>query len=436
MRMILVVVALVLAGAPAARAAEPERADVVTHVFPETGHRVVAVALRYDEPLQLRRGSPARSAFTVTADGAPRTVTDVYSSPVLPGDEWRLDARPGRYLIVELDPADAAAAVNGNSADGATAPRELEGAYSVTQTAAFRDDRGRTLAPPPYALENDGVVQPVVDRFERRAFTDAAGTRLAFRLYRPPTQRRVPLVLVLHGGGETGSPQVRPANTTQITANRSAIVWATRREEAIVVAPQLPGRTSQWTEPALQAAVLSLLDRLAERYRVDTDRVYLTGLSRGGRGAVEFLSNAPDRFAGSLLAAARAEDDDVSRVPEFVDVPLWLTHAVDDTVVPYQGSVDIAAALEAAGARVTRGTWAGDNSAGQAQDRAAEAAARRLLAQARATRSHTLFTSYSAGTVAVNAHFSWGPMYETDVMLDWLFAQDRARNRHAAGVGA
>ena len=434
--LIAIVAGLMLILAPATwAAAEPERADVVTHVFPETGHRVVAVALRYDELVFLRRGSPARAAFTVTADGVPRTVLDVYSSPALPGDEWRLDARPGRYLIVELDPADAAAAVNGNSADGATAPRDLDGAYTVTQTTAFRDDRGRTLTPPPFPIENDGVIQPVIDDFARRSFTDAAGTRLAFRLYRPATQRPVPLVLVLHGGGETGSPQVRPANVTQITANRSALVWATRDEPAIVVAPQLPGRTSQWTEPAIQAAVFALLDRLAASYRIDTDRVYLTGLSRGGRGAVEFLANAPDRFAGALLAAARAEDDDVSRVGAFAAVPLWLTHAVDDPVVPYQGSVDIANALEAAGAHVTRGTWAGDNSAGRAQDQAAELAARRLLMQARATRSHTLFTTYSAGTVAVNAHFSWGPMYETEVMLDWLFAQDRARRPSALAVG-
>ena len=74
-------------------------------------------------------------------------------------------------------------------------------------------------------------------------------------------------MLVLHGGGETGSPQVTPANVTQITANRSALVWATPERQAaqpaLVVAPQLPGRTSQWTEPAIQAAVMALVDRLA-----------------------------------------------------------------------------------------------------------------------------------------------------------------------------
>jgi len=116
-------------------------------------------------------------------------------------------------------------------------------------------------------------------------------------------------------------------------------------------------------------------------------------------------------------------------VPAMAPVPLWLTHAEDDPVVPYAGSVAIANALEAAGAPVTRGEMAGDNSSGRAQDRAAEAAARGLLARARAARSHTLFTTYSAGTVAVNAHFSWGPTYETDAMLDWLFSQDRDRRR-------
>jgi predicted peptidase len=425
-RLVVLLVALVLGAAPAASGAAREapsvvRADLVTHVFPEIGHRVVAVALRYDAPVHVRSADPGAFSVTATVDGvsAPRTVTGVHGA--------------GRTLFLELDPADANAAVNGNSPDGATAPRDLRGAYLIEQTA---DVRG--LDALPFGLENDGVIQPVVDDFGRRSFRDEAGTRLAFRFFRPESLRRdrsYPLVLFLHGGGETGSPQVAPANVTQITANRGAIVWATPERQAehpaFVVAPQLPGRTSQWTEPAIQGAVMALIERLGDRYPIDPDRVYITGLSRGGRGAVEFLSNNPTTFAGALLAAARAEDDDVSAVPAFASVPLWLTHAADDPVVPYTGSVDIANALEAAGAPVTRGEWAGNNSAGPAQDRAAETAARQLLARARATGSHTLFTTYTSGTVAVNAHFSWGPMYETDVMLDWLFAQDRSRNAKA-----
>ena len=284
----------------------------------------------------------------------------------------------------------------------------------------------------PFAITNDRVRNPVVDDFTRMSFTDDAGTKLNFRFFKPdrsPRGRRgFPLVLHLHGGGETGSPLVAPNNVTQITANRGAIVWATPERQArhpsFVVAPQLPGRTSQWTEPAIQAAVLALVDRIADSHRVDRNRIYLSGLSRGARGGVDILSNRPGLFAGALLSASRPEADDVSKVPQMADVPLWAVHAVDDPVVPYSASVAIMAALEAAGVRVTRGEWAGDNSAGPAQDRAAEDAARALLRDAQATGSHTLFTTYSAGTVAVNAHFSWGPMYETAVMLDWLFAQD------------
>ena len=232
----------------------------------------------------------------------------------------------------------------------------------------------------------------------------------------------MPLVLVLHGGGETGSPQVTPANTTNITANRSAIVWATRREQAYVVAPQLPGRQSQWTEPAIQANVMALVDRLAKTYPIDRDRIYLTGLSRGARGAIEFLANNPRTFAGALLAAARAENDDVSEVAKFARVPIWFTHAADDPVVPYQGSVDLANASR-------RRARASSAASGRATTRPARRRTappkRRRDGCCRRARGASLFTTYTPGTVAVNPHFSWGPTYETDVMLDWLFATSR-----------
>lgn len=433
-----------LGSVPAASAASPPsgtsasfvRADLITHVFPEIGHRVVAVALKYDRRLRLRPGSAAAtSAFEVTAtlagvSGA-RTVTDVYSTsrPVLrTGRTW---TEQGRYLIVELAPEDENASVNYTTADGANAPHQLIGAYAITQTVDVRDDRGHLLAARPFSITNDGVINPVVDDFARMSYTDAAGTTLDFRFFEPRkarSGRRYPLVLFLHGGGETASPLAAPDNVVQITANRGAIVWATperqRRHPSFVVAPQLPERTSQWTAPEIRAAVIGIVDQIVANYPVDPNRIYLTGLSRGARGGIDFLSRYPAKFAGALLAASRAEGDDVSTVPQLAQVPLWLAHAVDDPVVPYSGSVAIVAALEAAGVRVTRGEWPGNNSQGSAQDRAAEAAARALLARAQATHSHTLFTTYSAGTVAVNAHFSWGPMYETDIMLDWLFDHD------------
>ena len=105
-------------------------ADVITHVFPEIGHRVVAVSLELDRPVQLRPGSAdARSAFTVEVSlpGATggRTVTDAYSNdrPASRSDDSRAVA--GRYLIVELRAEDENASVNYGTADGANAPHQL-----------------------------------------------------------------------------------------------------------------------------------------------------------------------------------------------------------------------------------------------------------------------------------------------------------------------
>ena len=439
-----IVVGLVVAAAPAAsgssRGAEPDRADLVTHVFAETGHRVVAVALRYDEPLLLRRGSTAaRTAFAVDAmiddTTTPRTVLDVYSSPTLPGDEWRLDARPGRYLIVELDPGDANAGVNGNSADGATAPRDLDGAYTVTQTAVLRDDRGRTLTPPPYALENDGVVQPVVDAFERRSYTDAAGTRLAFRLFRPrrpppsararPARRRRDRLAAGHAG-QRDADHREPQRARVGDAGASG-----RPARALVVAPQLPGRTSQWTEPAIQAAVMALVDRLADAYPIDRrSRLPDRALARRARrGRVPL--DRPDRVRGRAarrrarrgrrrVRGARPSRRCRSGSRTRPTTPWCPTRAASTSPTRWPRRAPASPAVS--GRATTR--------PGPRRTRPRRRPHRRLLAQARATRSHTLFTTYTAGTVAVNAHFSWGPMYETAVMLDWLFAQDRAR-RHA-----
>ncbi len=62
--------------------------------------------------------------------------------------------------------------------------------------------------------------------------------------------------------------------------------------------------------------------------------------------------------------------------------------------------------------------------AGQPAGAEAEAEALRLWAQAEANGSHALFTTYTAGTTPVSAHWSWVPTYLNDVMIDWLYSQD------------
>ncbi|HEX5781932.1 MAG TPA: alpha/beta hydrolase-fold protein, partial [Solirubrobacteraceae bacterium] len=359
------------------------RADVITEVTP-LGWRVVAVAIEYRERIDLGRADIPTSAFTVAATingvTANRTVVDVYAK--------------GRKLIIELDPDDPNASALVFSG-GINNPIPLVGAYSVTQNGNLVDDRGRVrLRPLPFAITNQGVISPIVDDFLSLSYTDSAGTRLNFRLFQPqarPQRRRngFPLVVFLHGGGERGAN-----NITQITANQGAIAFAKPKRQAsdpsYVLAPQVPVGSS-WTTPAIQAALLELVDQVVSSFPIDEDRLYLTGLSLGGIGGFDILPDHPELFAGALLIAATG---DPSRMPLMRDVPVWATHSIDDPVVNYTtGTLALINALEAAGARVTRGEWPGN-----LPEREAEAEASRLWARAEATRSHTLLTTYIAGT--------------------------------------
>ncbi|MEU6181414.1 hypothetical protein [Streptomyces coeruleorubidus] len=148
----------------------------------------------------------------------------------------------------------------------------------------------------PLAHRNNDVITPVVDDFAAGSFTDSAGSELDFRLYQPAgflrnprTRTRYPLVVTLHGGGE-----VADNNMTQLTSNRIAVTFAKperqRRNSAFVLSPQIllprpmdgPDGTD-WTDAKVQAALIELIDTFVREHErnVDTDRLYLVGLSSG-----------------------------------------------------------------------------------------------------------------------------------------------------------
>ncbi|WP_217183213.1 PHB depolymerase family esterase [Streptomyces sp. AC495_CC817] len=429
--------------APQGRRAAPGhnpvlRTDLLTRVTPRNNWLVTALALRYSYRIDLRGGVIPPSAFqvkaTVGGQTATRTVTRVYSSTTAEVDDRSRPGRPGDRLIIELDPNDSNARASG------TDPLPLDRAYSVRQVADVHTPEGETvLKAGPFASRNDDVITAVVDDFAAGSFTDSAGFELDFRLYRPEgfvqnprTRERYPLVVTLHGGGE-----VADNNMTQLTSNRIAVTFAKpqrqRRDPAFVLSPQIPlprpmdgPDGTDWTDARVQAALIELVDTFVSEHsrNVDTARLYLVGLSSGARGIYSLLAKRPEVFAAALPTAGWGERAAMDRITH---IPMWADHSVDDPVVPYRegrfgkpGTWTLMNALESAGARVTRGEWANDLPKAQF-----EARSRALLRQARATRSHVLFTSYTAGTTPVNPHLSWAQTYENDVVVDWLFAQSR-----------
>jgi predicted peptidase len=101
--------------------------------------------------------------------------------------------------------------------------------------------------------------------------------KLKYLLYLPQDYQQKsawPLMLFLHGGGEVGD------NLDLIKKNGPPQLVAEGRQfPFIIVSPQWA--KGYWWEPFKLAA---LLDEIVEKYKVDQDRIYLTGLSMGGYG--------------------------------------------------------------------------------------------------------------------------------------------------------
>ncbi len=152
-----------------------------------------------------------------------------------------------------------------------------------------------------------------------------------------------PLVLFLHGKGERGDD-----------LDLVAIHGPPKRVAAgasfpfILVSPQCPD-DDWWTSVEQITTLTALLDDVTSRYRVDLDRVYLTGLSMGGFGTFALATATPKRFAAIAPVCGGGEP---FAAEVMAHIPAWVFHGAKDDVVPLKRSQEMVDALEAAGADV------------------------------------------------------------------------------------
>jgi predicted peptidase len=144
------------------------------------------------------------------------------------------------------------------------------------------------------------------------------------------TPAKWPLVLFLHGGGEGGN------NLELVKKNGiPKHVAAGDKFPFILLVPQNKFQRGFWDVVGLH----HLLDELLKNPKIDPDRVYLTGLSRGGLGAWMTAMHDPGRFAALAPVCGAVPASYDIWVPE--NLPIWVFHGTDDDLIHPSESVNM-----------------------------------------------------------------------------------------------
>jgi predicted peptidase len=230
------------------------------------------------------------------------------------------------------------------------------------------------------------------DQYAARVFTNATGQTMPYRLLLPKdleSGHRRPLVLFFHGAGERGVD-----NQKQLIHGTSLFLKPENRDRfpCLVVAPQCP-EGEQWVDmpwgadsgerpekpsPAMRLA-LAILDSVIQEHPVDTNRLYVTGLSMGGYATWDCVTRFPGRFAAAAPVCGGGDERTVTGA--VARVPVWAFHSDDDGVVKFKRTANMIQAMRDAS-------------------------------------GHPRFSAYSG-----LGHNAWDKAYSEPELLPWMFAQ-------------
>jgi poly(3-hydroxybutyrate) depolymerase len=224
-----------------------------------------------------------------------------------------------------------------------------------------------------------------------------------YRLYTPPhvePGRKYPLILWLHGQGDSGADnwrQLLHMETTVLTPEK-----CTNGCDFFIIVPQKTRAMNWFGSPAygsigdesppetdMLGIVSELLDKTIADLPIDESRVSIIGMSSGGAAAWEMAERHPNKFAAILpFAAAPSSDVELIRL---VDIPIWVFHSPIDRVASPEPGRQTIEHLQSIGGK----------------------AAFTLSAD------HPETKSYS------RTHFSWASAFKEYDLYDWLLAQSR-----------
>lgn len=192
--------------------------------------------------------------------------------------------------------------------------------------------------------------------------------------YEVNEEEKFPLLLFLHGGGESGDSLVKVKRN-----GPPKLLARGKKFPFLILAPQNPHKKMWWDTRAL----VQLLDTIVENNRVDKKRIYLTGLSRGGWAAWEMAVQYPEKFAALAVVCGMTPVPYASWLDK--NMPIWVFHGEEDQSIPISESENMVKALKTMGYDVR-------------------------------------FTRYPGV-----GHDSWNKAYNTEELYEWFMQQRRNR---------
>lgn len=254
--------------------------------------------------------------------------------------------------------------------------------------------------------ENDLPIQtrfvedPTIKKFQNK------NTSLSYYLYSTDKKEgKRPLVIFMHGSGERGYGDRYPLYGCDIP--KLLAEYAQEHEDAVVMAPEATWtkKLNGWFRPNIRQALMDLINFIIKEENIDTDRIYMIGLSNGGAATWHFAEQHPDLFAaiapccgyifngGKYFLTAEGKGRYMEPTNEeakaLVNMPIWAFHAADDNVVNDDGTRHTVAAVKEAGNIMVKETI------------------------------------YAPGKCGDAPHGSWKLMAHEPELLPWLFSQHK-----------
>jgi triacylglycerol lipase len=143
--------------------------------------------------------------------------------------------------------------------------------------------------------------------FEAFSYTNDFGTR-SYKVFVParlPADRPAPLIVELHGCGGDADEEARWSRFNAVAGARGYVVVYPEQDPAANGSRcwnwfQAEHQARDAGEPSLIAGITR---EVAQRWRIDPDRIYIGGISAGGAMTVVMLATYPDLYAAAMVYA-------------------------------------------------------------------------------------------------------------------------------------